>query len=230
MVNLQLQFKVEKQYQDGDSKTLALRGVDLSLNEPEMIAIVGPSGCGKTTLVNILGLLLNPTKGTVSINGQDISEYTDAQKSQMRNEMFGYVTQDFSLIEDQTVFDNVRIPMMLSRKKPTKKQQKKQVHDSLKKLNIEHFLDKRVSKLSGGERQRLAIIRSIINNPKIIIADEPTGSLDDKNAGIIFDMLRELVKQSKIVVLVTHNMALANMCDRILVLDKGKLVSLGETR
>lgn len=132
MDNLQLQFKVEKQYQDGDSKTLALRGVDLSLNEPEMITIVGPSGCGKTTLVNILGLLLNPTKGTVSINGQDISEYTDAQKSQMRNEMFGYVTQIFSLIEDQTVFDNVRIPLMLSRKKPTKKQQKKQVHDSLK--------------------------------------------------------------------------------------------------
>lgn len=230
MMNL-IEIKgVEKEYRDGDSKTLALRGVDLSLNDPEMIAIVGPSGCGKTTLVNILGLLLNTTKGTVSINGQDISEYTDAQKSQMRNEMFGYVTQDFSLIEDQTVFDNVRIPLMLSKKKPTKKQQKKQVHASLKKLNIEHFLDKRVSKLSGGERQRLAIIRSIINNPKIIIADEPTGSLDDKNAGIIFDMLRELVKQSKIVVLVTHNMALANMCDRILVLDKGKLVSLDETR
>ena len=212
-----------KNYKDGERQKRVLSGVNLILDKPEIVAIVGPSGCGKSTLTNILGLLLEPTSGKGKIDGQDVSTFNDRKKSQLRNKTFGYITQDFALIEGQSVFENMRIPLMFSNNKVSKREQRKISKQFLKKLDLEELENKKVSKLSGGERQRVAILRSIINNPKVIIADEPTGSLDSENAEIVFSILKDLVTQSKIVVLVTHNMEMAYRCDRIFTLVDGSL-------
>ncbi|CAM4181424.1 ABC transporter ATP-binding protein [Erysipelothrix inopinata] len=223
MTNLIELINVSKVYKDSNQIIHALQGVDLTLNNPEMLAIIGPSGCGKSTLVNIIGLLLEPSSGTLKIHGDDISNLSEQQKAKLRNKLFGYVTQDFALIEDYTVFHNIRIPLMFSESKLSRKQQRESVISTLSSIGMEDYIDRKVSKLSGGERQRISIARAIVNNPQVIIADEPTGSLDEHNSKIIYDLLRSFVDSGKLVILVTHNMALAEKSDRILFLKNGKL-------
>lgn len=223
MTNLIELINISKVYKDGNQIIHALQEVDLTLNNPEMLAIIGPSGCGKSTLVNIIGLLLEPSSGTLKIHGDDISNLSEQQKAKLRNKLFGYVTQDFSLIEDYTVFHNIRIPLMFSESKLSRKQQRESVISTLSSIGMEDYIDRKVSKLSGGERQRISIARAIVNNPQVIIADEPTGSLDEHNSKIIYDLLRSFVDSGKLVILVTHNMALAEKSDRILFLKNGKL-------
>lgn len=223
MTNLIELTNVSKVYKDSNQIIHALQGVDLTLNNPEMLAIIGPSGCGKSTLVNIIGLLLEPSSGTLKIHGDDISNLSEQQKAKLRNKLFGYVTQDFALIEDYTVFHNIRIPLMFSESKLSRKQQRESVISTLTSIGMEDYIDRKVSKLSGGERQRISIARAIVNNPQVIIADEPTGSLDEHNYKIIYDLLRSFVDSGKLVILVTHNMALAEKSDRILFLNNGKL-------
>lgn len=223
MTNLIELINISKAYKDGNQIIHALQEVDLTLNNPEMLAIIGPSGCGKSTLVNIIGLLLEPSLGTLLIHGDDISNLSEQQKAKLRNKLFGYVTQDFSLIEDYTVFNNIRIPLMFSERKLSRKQQRESVISTLSSIGMEDYIDRKVSKLSGGERQRISIARAIVNNPQVIIADEPTGSLDEHNSKIIYGLLRSFVDSGKLVILVTHNMALAEKSDRILFLRNGKL-------
>lgn len=223
MTNLIELINISKVYKDGNQIIHALQEVDLTLNNPEMLAIIGPSGCGKSTLVNIIGLLLEPSLGTLLIHGDDISNLSEQQKAKLRNKLFGYVTQDFSLIEDYTVFNNIRIPLMFSERKLSRKQQRESVISTLSSIGMEDYIDRKVSKLSGGERQRISIARAIVNNPQVIIADEPTGSLDEHNSIIIYDLLRSFVDSGKLVILVTHNMILAEKSDRILFLKNGKL-------
>lgn len=223
MTNLIELINISKVYKDGNQIIHALQEVDLTLNNPEMLAIIGPSGCGKSTLVNIIGLLLEPSLGTLLIHGDDISNLSEQQKAKLRNKLFGYVTQDFSLIEDYTVFNNIRIPLMFSERKLSRKQQRESVISTLSSIGMEDYIDRKVSKLSGGERQRISIARAIVNNPQVIIADEPTGSLDEHNSKIIYGLLRSFVDSGKLVILVTHNMALAEKSDRILFLRNGKL-------
>ncbi len=223
MTNLIELTNVSKVYKDSNQIIHALQGVDLTLNNPEMLAIIGPSGCGKSTLVNIIGLLLEPSSGTLKIHGDDISNLSEQQKAKLRNKLFGYVTQDFALIEDYTVFHNIRIPLMFSESKLSRKQQRESVISTLSSIGMEDYIDRKVSKLSGGERQRISIARAIVNHPQVIIADEPTGSLDEHNSKIIYDLLRSFVDSGKLVILVTHNMALAEKSNRILFLKNGKL-------
>ncbi|AMC92653.1 hypothetical protein AOC36_01180 [Erysipelothrix larvae] len=215
--------QIRKEYNDGESVLVALDDLDFSIEASEIVAIIGPSGCGKTTLVNILGLILDATRGTVIIDGRNTTELSEKEKATLRNSFFGYLTQDFSLIENDSVFDNIRIPLMYSAQKIGKKEQRTRVEKYLSQLSLESIIDKKVKNLSGGQRQRVALIRAIINEPRVVIADEPTGSLDSETSKDIFSLLKGLVNEGISVLMVTHNVELANQCDRIIEMLDGTI-------
>jgi putative ABC transport system ATP-binding protein len=172
---------VKKEYMSGKKKNLVLKGVNLEINAGEKIAIVGPSGSGKTTLLNIIGLLLPATEGEVYLAGKRASTLKEKERAKLRNKFFGYVFQEFLLVEEDTVFQNIEIPLLYSLTKKTKSEKRKMVEEVLEKVGLEVKINEKVRNLSGGERQRVAIARAIINDPEVILADEPTGSLDAEN-------------------------------------------------
>ncbi|ADD03551.1 ABC transporter related protein [Thermoanaerobacter italicus Ab9] len=212
---------VKKEYISGKKKNLVLKGVNLEINEGEKIAIVGPSGSGKTTLLNIIGLLLPATEGEVYLAGKRASSLKEKERAKLRNKFFGYVFQEFLLVEEDTVFQNIEIPLLYSLTKKTKSEKRKMVEEVLEKVGLEVKINDKVRNLSGGERQRVAIARAIINNPEVILADEPTGSLDTENGEKIVGILESLVDKGKTLVIVTHNEAIAKRCDRILRIRDG---------
>jgi putative ABC transport system ATP-binding protein len=215
--------KIRIEYKDGDDILVALDNVDFHINESELVAIVGPSGCGKTTLINAIGLLLNVKSGEISIEGKNVTKLNEKNKSKLRNSFFGYLTQEFSLVEEDSVFSNIRVPLLYSSNRLSKKKQRDLVKEYLEQLNLSRIIDKKVKNLSGGQRQRVALIRAIINNPKVIVADEPTGSLDSETSKEIFNLLRGLVQEGVSILMVTHNLELANQCDRIISMFDGKI-------
>ncbi|MBT1279369.1 ABC transporter ATP-binding protein, partial [Thermoanaerobacter sp. AC272] len=184
---------VKKEYISGKKKNLVLKGVNLEINEGEKIAIVGPSGSGKTTLLNIIGLLLPATEGEVYLAGKRASSLKEKERAKLRNKFFGYIFQEFLLVEEDTVFQNIEIPLLYSLTKKTKSEKRKMVEEVLEKVGLEVKINEKVRNLSGGERQRVAIARAIINDPEVILADEPTGSLDAENGEKIMDILESLV-------------------------------------
>jgi len=212
---------IKKEYISGRSKNLVLKGVSFEVNRGEKVAIVGPSGSGKTTLLNIIGLLIQPTEGEVYLEGKNVSSLSVKERARMRNKFFGYIFQEFLLVEEDTVFQNIEIPLLYSPHRTTKRKRKEMVREVLEKVGLEVKIKEKVKNLSGGERQRVAIARAIINDPEVILADEPTGSLDVENAEKVMNILEDLVAKGKTLLIVTHNERIAKRCDRIFKISDG---------
>jgi putative ABC transport system ATP-binding protein len=213
---------ISKSYRLGDETVMALRGVSLSLHRGEIVAIIGPSGSGKTTLAHVLGGLIKPDTGDISIDGTPFSKYSDKALSKYRNEMVGFVFQNFNLLPHYSVLENVSLPLIVSKVAPIDRVRRAKKYLAL--LGVESKTRARANELSGGERQRVAIARALIQDPRIIIADEPTGSLDSKRAQEILDILRTLAHNHGVtVVMVTHDLSLAKQADRIIHILDGKI-------
>ena len=211
---------VTKSFMIGKNKAEVLKGIDLTVNDGEMTAVIGSSGAGKSTLLNIIGCLDKADGGKYLLDGADVSVFSASQLAEIRNSRFGFVMQDFALIEDESVMQNIEIPALFSK---TKK--RNNYVDLLKRLGISKLADRKVSLLSGGEKQRVAIARALVNDPKYIIADEPTGALDTENSKMIMKILSELNSQGKTVIIVTHDPVVAAECSRVIKISDGKIVS-----
>lgn len=202
--------KIEKHYRRGAEDVRALRGVDLSVDKEELLAITGPSGAGKTTLLHILGCLDQPTDGEVLIDGVDASRLPEAELVKLRRDKIGFVFQQFYLIPGLSVYDNIALPLLFS-KKPASPEKITRLAEM---VGLEHRLDHVPSQLSGGEMQRTAIARGLVNDPEILLADEPTGNLDSENSDKIFEILRSLRHNGLTIVMITHNSDLAARANR----------------
>ena len=215
--NLQKIFRTE------DVETWALHDVTLEIKEGEFVAIMGPSGCGKSTLLNILGLLDNPTNGTYELNGVEVSKYTEAQRTDLRKGVIGFVFQSFNLIDELNVYENIELPLLYMG--VPKEERKKRVEEAMKRMDISHRVKHFPQQLSGGQQQRVAIARAVVANPKIILADEPTGNLDSKNGKEVMDLLTQLNKEGTTVVMVTHSQHDAGYATRTINLFDGQVVN-----
>ena len=215
--NLQKIFKTE------EVETWALHDVTLEIKEGEFVAIMGPSGCGKSTLLNILGLLDNPTNGIYTLNGEDVSKYTEAQRTNLRKGVIGFVFQSFNLIDELNVYENIELPLLYMG--VPKEERKQRVEEAMKRMDISHRVKHFPQQLSGGQQQRVAIARAVVANPKIILADEPTGNLDSKNGKEVMDLLTQLNKEGTTVVMVTHSQHDAGYATRTINLFDGQVVN-----
>lgn len=199
-----------------------LRGVDLSVGQKEIVAVMGPSGCGKSTLLSILGLFLTPTSGSYRALGRNLLALNRSEQSEFRREFIGFVFQSCNLIENTTVYENLEFPLIYAGVKRAERQG--MIKETLKRVNLLHRLHHPSNLLSGGEQQRVAVARSLVNNPKIILADEPTGQLDRENSQLIMSQFEELVLDGNMaVVIVTHDPAVADRCHRIYFLEDGAI-------
>ncbi|MDR0738630.1 MAG: ABC transporter ATP-binding protein [Oscillospiraceae bacterium] len=214
-------LNIVKTYGKNKNLTKALDSVSIKIKGGELLAIVGASGSGKSTLLNILGLLDIPNCGDYFLNGENTKNLKDKELSYFRNKYFGFVIQNYALINDYTVFENVEIPINYSKNTKNKKERVEKVLENVKLLEK---IEQKGSDLSGGEKQRVCIARAIVNDPSIILADEPTGSLDKKTGKNIIDILKKINKNLKTVIIVTHNESVANQCDRIITLEDGKII------
>lgn len=210
-------------YGEGKAAVKALDNVDLEIEKGEMIAIMGTSGSGKSTLLNILGLLDSSTVGEYFIDGSNINHLSEKQKALYRNEIFGFVVQDFALIEKYKVIDNIKIPFSYTKKRLSKKEINERIHNVTKKIGISEKLQEPAYNLSGGQRQRVAIARAIVNNPQIILADEPTGALDSETTKDIMNLFKQLNRDGKTIVIITHDEEVARYCDYTIKLKDGEL-------
>ena len=215
--NLQKIFKTE------EVETWALHNVSLEIKEGEFVAIMGPSGCGKSTLLNILGLLDNPTNGTYQLNGTDVSKFSEAERTNLRMGVIGFVFQSFNLIDELNVYENIELPLLYMG--VPKEERKQRVEEAMKRMDIAHRVKHFPQQLSGGQQQRVAIARAVVANPKIILADEPTGNLDSKNGKEVMDLLTQLNKEGTTVVMVTHSQHDAGYATRVINLFDGQVVN-----
>lgn len=213
---------IKKVFSTEDFDTWALREVNMVIKEGEFVAIMGPSGCGKTTLLNILGLLDNPSGGSFFFKGQDVSSMKENERTELRKGVIGFVFQSFNLIDELNVYENIELPLLYM--EVSTKERKKRVEDVMERLSISHRRKHLPSQLSGGQQQRVAIARAIVANPKIILADEPTGNLDSKNSNEVMDMLQHLHKQGTTIIMVTHSLHDASYAERIINLYDGQVV------
>lgn len=216
-VNLQKIFKTE------EVQTLALNDVNIEVKEGEFVAIMGPSGCGKSTLLNILGLLDNPTSGEYYLNGTEVSKYTEAQRTNLRKGVIGFVFQSFNLIDELNVYENIELPLLYMGIPATER--KCRVETAMERMAIMHRSKHFPQQLSGGQQQRVAIARAVVSNPKLILADEPTGNLDSKNGKEVMELLNELNKEGTTIVMVTHSQHDAGFAGRIINLFDGQVVT-----
>ena len=216
-VNLQKVFRTD------EVETWALNNVNIEIQEGEFVAIMGPSGCGKATLLNILGLLDNPTGGEYRLNGEDVSTYTEAQRTALRKGVIGFVFQSFNLIDELNVYENIELPLLYMGVSASER--KRRVEDAMNRMAIAHRVKHFPQQLSGGQQQRVAIARAVVTNPKLILADEPTGNLDSKNGKEVMDLLTELNKEGTTIVMVTHSQHDAGYADRVINLFDGQVVT-----
>jgi len=213
---------LRKTFRTEEIETVALDGVSLHVTEGEFIAIMGPSGCGKSTLLNILGLLDNPTSGEYFLAGTEVGHLKEKQRTNMRKGNIGFVFQSFNLIEEMNVYENVELPLVYMKVKPAER--KKRVEETLRRMNISHRANHFPNQLSGGQQQRVAIARAVIANPKLILADEPTGNLDSKNGKDVMDLLSELNREGTTIVMVTHSQHDAAFAHRVINLFDGQII------
>ena len=212
-----------KSYRNIDFETKVLKDITLHINEGDYISIIGPSGSGKSTLMAIAGCLSKPTSGEYILDGEEVDKLSDRKLSRVRNEKIGFVFQAFHLLPGVTALDNVILPLVYSRKPPS--DIKERAREVLAKVGLEHRLHHTPGQLSGGEQQRVTIARSLINNPPIIFADEPTGNLDSKNGIVTMKTFDKLVKEGKTIVLITHDSEVAEHADRIIFIRDGEIAS-----
>ena len=219
---LQIQH-ICKEYRTGNLVQKALDDVSLNLRDNEFVAILGPSGSGKTTLLNIIGGLDRYDSGDLIINGISTKKYKDRDWDSYRNHTIGFVFQSYNLIPHQTVLSNVELALTISG--IGKEERRKRAIDALKKVGLGEQLHKRPSQMSGGQMQRVAIARALVNDPDILLADEPTGALDTKTSAEIMELLKSLNKQGRTVVIVTHDPKIAEQCGRVIEISDGNIVT-----
>jgi putative ABC transport system ATP-binding protein len=210
-------------FRTDEIETTALNKINLNINAGEFVAVMGPSGCGKSTLLNILGLLDKPSKGDLYFLGNNISGYNEKQRAKLRKHNIGFVFQNFNLIDQLNVFENVEMPLIYLGL--SKKERKERVLRALEQVKIDHRKKHYPNQLSGGQQQRVAVARAIVLNPKFILADEPTGNLDSAHGDEVMDLLTDLHKKGTTIVMVTHSQRDAERAERIIMLFDGQLIS-----
>ena len=213
---------ITKIYSTEEVQTTSLNGVSLEVNEGEFVAIMGPSGCGKSTLLNIIGLIDTPTTGTYLLNGKDVSTLTENERTDIRKGVIGFVFQSFNLIDELNVNENVELPLLYMG--VPAKERKERVLEVLRRMNMSQRGKHLPSQLSGGQQQRVAIARAVIGNPKIILADEPTGNLDSKNGLEVMELLSQLNVEGTTIIMVTHSQHDATEANRIINLYDGQVI------
>jgi putative ABC transport system ATP-binding protein len=212
-----------KIFRTDEIETTALNNVDLEVQKGEFVAIMGPSGCGKSTLLNIIGLLDNPSDGQLWFDGNEVAKYKERQRTEMRKANIGFVFQSFNLIDELTVYENVELPLLYLKVSATDR--KRMVETVLERMKISHRRKHFPQQLSGGQQQRVAIARAVVANPKLILADEPTGNLDSANGEEVMKLLTELNKEGTTIVMVTHSPSDAEYAHRIVQLFDGHIVT-----
>lgn len=212
---------LEKVYRTKEIETVALENVNLTVDKGEFLSIMGPSGCGKSTLLNIIGLLDAPTSGTVEIAGTNTADMNDKQLAAFRNRTLGFVFQSFHLINSLNVLDNVELPLLY--RKVGAKERRAAAEAVLEKVGLSHRMRHFPTQLSGGQCQRVAIARAIVGNPEIILADEPTGNLDEANEYIVLELFRQLHDAGTTLIVVTHDPEVAEAAQRTIVLEHGRV-------
>lgn len=212
-----------KVFRTEEVETVALNAVDMEVKEGEFLAIMGPSGCGKSTLLNILGLLDNPTSGSYRLLGQEVGSLKERERTHFRKGTIGFVFQSFNLIDELNVFENVELPLLYLDIKAGER--KERVNAILKRVGLSHRAKHFPQQLSGGQQQRVAIARAVVSNPKLILADEPTGNLDSKNGAEVMRVLSELNAEGTTIVMVTHSKHDASLAHRIVNLFDGSVVA-----
>ncbi len=220
MINVSNLTKV---FRTDEVETIALDSASFEIRDGEFVAIMGPSGCGKSTLLNILGLLDNPTEGEYILFGTDVSKFKEKDRTNYRKGNLGFVFQSFNLIDELNVYENIELP--LTYLKVSAAERKKRVEEILHRMNIAHRAKHYPQQLSGGQQQRVAIARAVVTNPKLILADEPTGNLDSTNGREVMELLSELNHAGTTIVMVTHSPKDAAKAQRIINLFDGKIVS-----
>ncbi|WP_010178420.1 ABC transporter ATP-binding protein [Aquimarina agarilytica] len=213
---------LEKYYSTKEVKTTALNKVSFKVYKGDFVAIMGPSGCGKSTLLNVLGMIDIPDGGNYIFNGNDVTNYNENQRADIRKDALGFIFQNFNLIDQLTVFENVELPLIYLGIK--KGERKERVHKILEKMELMHRRKHFSKQLSGGQQQRVAIARAVINNPKLILADEPTGNLDSSTGSEVMELLMELNNQGTTIVMVTHSEHDAKYAHKIIRMLDGKKV------
>ncbi len=214
---------LEKYYSTEDIKTIALNKLSFEVKKGEFIAVMGPSGCGKSTLLNIIGLLDDSDGGSFIFNGEEVINYNERKRANIRKHNIGFVFQSFNLIDQLTVFENVELPLIYTGVK--KAERKKKVHEVLEKMQIMHRRKHFPQQLSGGQQQRVAVARAVVNDPKLILADEPTGNLDSTNGNEVMELLTELNGQGTTIIMVTHSEHDAKFSHRIIRMLDGQKVT-----
>lgn len=218
---------LSKLYRKDGYETQALSDVTVMFEEGDQFMVVGESGSGKSTLLNILGLLDRDYSGSYKIDGKEIRSLSKSEQARMRNEVFGYIFQDYVLLESESIYNNVRIPLLYSRHR--KQEHRELIEDSLEKVGLKDILNKRVQYLSGGQRQRVAIARALVNKPSVILADEPTGALDAKTRHEVLEIIYQSLDPTKIMIFVTHDLKNNQRGDQKLMhLEQGRIVPHAE--
>jgi putative ABC transport system ATP-binding protein len=212
---------IGKVYRAGGVSSIALQHININIRQGELVAITGPSGCGKSTLLNILGMIDKPDDGSYLFDDKLVSAMSEKQRAVVRKENIGYIFQNFNLINELTIFENVELPLLYT--KMPLSQRRERVNELLDRLKIAHRANHYPQQLSGGQQQRVAVARAISNQPKLILADEPTGNLDTKNGDEVIKQLLHLNQEGATVIIVTHSLHYAQYCDRIIKLLDGQV-------
>ena len=217
---------IKKIFRTEEIETWALREVSLEVKEGEFVAIMGPSGCGKSTLLNILGLLDNPTEGSYTLNGRDVSTLKENERTDLRKGVIGFVFQSFNLIDELNVYENIELPLLYM--KTPARERRQRIKAVMDRMAISHRRKHFPCQLSGGQQQRVAIARAVLSNPKLILADEPTGNLDSTNGREVMELLSRLHREGTTIIMVTHSQHDATYADRIVNLYDGQIVERAE--
>jgi putative ABC transport system ATP-binding protein len=215
--------QLEKIYRTEEVETIALNKLSFEVKEGEFVAVMGPSGCGKSTLLNILGLLDDPDQGSFVFNGIEVADFNERKRAELRKRNIGFVFQSFNLIDELTVFENVELPLIYLGVK--KEERKKRAEEVLEKMQIMHRRNHYPQQLSGGQQQRVAVARAVVNRPKLILADEPTGNLDSSNGNDVMNLLKSLNEQGATIIMVTHSEHDAGFSHRVIRMLDGQTLN-----